>query len=180
MARAGERPDYYKFPRDLYEAARDLPGVQGARLCMAALALFYDGKEPDGLSVRAECVMSGFRERISRARTSFEAATERTPNGRQTDSKRSPNGRQTVAKRPPNENQTDSKREGEEGDLAARTGIPCVQAPIQAPVEEVLIDKRYRDKRKGTNTPPPLDKGFQGSTGEGDWMAEHLGRTWRI
>lgn len=160
MAQAGRPPDYYKFPRELYEAARDLPGAQGAKLCMAALALFYDGREPEGLSVRATDVMSGFRGRISKARANFEAATEWTPNERQTDFKRTPN-----------ERQTDFKREAKEGSLAARTP--------SAPAQVVPTDKRYRDKRLETKPTPIPKEDYPRDSGEGDWISKHLVRTWR-
>lgn len=153
------KPDYYKFPRELYEAAKELPGAQGARLCLAALALFYDGEEPQGLSVRAGAVMSGFKGRIKKARSNFEATTGRAPNERQTDFKRFPN-----------ERQTETKRENQNGALPAETG--------KAPAQVVPTDIRYRDKRVKT-IPPPKEEERPEEEGEGDFISRYFGKTWR-
>lgn len=153
------KPDYYKFPRELYEAAKELPGAQGARLCLAALALFFDGEEPQGLSVRGGAVMTGFKGRIKKARSNFEATTERTPNERQTDFKRASN-----------ERQTDFKREAQNGALPAETD--------KAPAQVVPTDKRYRDKRE--EKPPPIPEGKPYlKEGKGDFISRYFGKTWR-
>lgn len=93
MAAEYRPPDFYKFPRELYEQAKSLPRTQGAKLCMAALGLFLDGEEPSGLSVRANDVMSGWHGRIVKARACFEdkAGTKRNSNGEQMETKCPPN-----------------------------------------------------------------------------------------
>lgn len=155
------KPDYYKFPRELYEAARELPGAQGARLCLAALALFYDGEEPEGLSVRATGVMSGFRGRISKARANYEAASaKRIPNERQTDSKRIPSGRET-----------DSERGTGNSALAGIT-FPTPAQVVSADKRKEKREKRYRDY------PPPPTRKERAAIG-GDWISDYFGKTWR-
>ena len=153
------KPDYYKFPRELYEAARELPGAQGARLCLAALALFYVGEEPRGLSVRGGAVMTGFKGRIKKARSNFEATTERAPNENQTDFKRFPN-----------ERQTETERETKSDVLPAKTA--------NQPAQVVPTDIRYRDK--GVNTiPPPIEGEPPEKEGEGDFISRYFSKTWR-